>query len=711
MTLLVTMLSLAPTPALAVDEDGSTGDPLQVTIDRLRPGVIPARGPLVVRGTITNTSESTWTTLQVYLLTSFAPITSAEELAEAAALDPLASVGDRLAEIGQFVDLPDELGPGDSTSYRLRIPRSELEISGDPGVYWLGVQVLGTEDGLRVDGADGRARTFAPLMRQRRPPSTSLSLSLPLRAPISYDAEGRVVDAAGWRRALRPTGRLGRLLEFSREAGSFPLTWVLDPALTDLAGALAAGDPGYFLGPTIEPEVPAEETDATGDGADPETTTTEPDADPVAGTDTATEFLAGLTSGGGDRDLLALPYGDVDVAATLASGGTDLLEAAQDRSAGLLESLGLDARPVVRPLSGSLPWSALTGLDPEVGVLLADTAVDLPGPRADVTDGPALVLLDSAAASGGPVGSPASSPLELRQRLLAEAALHALSPERALPLVVSLPDPWNPGKGWRRAEFFEGLDVPWLTGVPLSDVLDRFTDQRLEPGSELLREEPADAGGTTGLGAVHLSDARDLIAAGQDLDALLPENDTLADQVQAYALLGLSTQQRREPVTVSMRTRAITRALTDLMAKVTVSGPTFVTLTGEDGPFQVTVSNGLDQTVEVAVDARVDRGDPLQIAASDPITVPGGERRSIRMQATADRIGVWSVDLRSVSVDGRPLGSTAELRIRSSQIGQYVWGAIGVGGVLLVVLLVIRIRRRLRARRSTHGPVLKQADE
>ena len=61
--------------------------------------------------------------------------------------------------------------------------------------------------------------------------------------------------------------------------------------------------------------------------------------------------------------------------------------------------------------------------------------------------------------------------LGVRQRLLAESALHALSPQRRQPLVVSLPAGWDPGSDWASSRFFAGLDQPWLQLVDLPSVL------------------------------------------------------------------------------------------------------------------------------------------------------------------------------------------------------------------------------------------------
>ena len=82
----------------------------------------------------------------------------------------------------------------------------------------------------------------------------------------------------------------------------------------------------------------------------------------------------------------------------------------------------------------------------------------------------------------------------------------------------------------------------------------------------------------------------------------------------------------------------------------------------------------------------------------------------MRLHANASRIGVWPVELQPVNADGTPLGSSAEFKIRSSHVGQYIWAVLGGGTLLLVILIVIRVGRKVKARQSTHGPLLKQEE-
>ncbi len=687
----------------AVPAAAAEGDPLRVTIDRLAPSVIPQRGPLVVSGRITNTTDQVWSDLKVYLHTSFTPFTTEAELLEATATDPTSYIGDRLAEPGQFQALTTTLAPGDSVRYRLRLPRGQLNIADEPGVYWVGVQVLGAQEGERLDGADGRARTLVPLMRPNGPRSTSLALTLPFRARIFYDRDGKAQLTSVWHRALSDRGRFGRLLELARSAGSYPLTLVVDPALLDLARTLAADNPGYSLAPTTEPaETPSPSATATDEPEEP----TDPE-EPVEQSPEAAEverWLRSFLDEAGRRDVLSLPYGDVDVAAAFTASYGEVVESSLGLTTRSLEALGLRATPVVDPPDGALPWPALDGLDDAVPVLLNDRAVLAAGPSVDVQSGPSLTVTDSSADDGIPGLEEPTNALAMRQRILAEAALHALSPDRDQPLFVQLPNRWEPGRAWERSDFFEGLDQPWLIPANAGALV------RSRPADSLLLQDSEDLvydDQTPAIPAANFVAANNLVRAGLTLDVLLPENDTIAEQLAGLAYLGTSAQHRDEPVAAGERTKAIALAVGDLMEEVTVSGPAFVTMSSEDGPFQVTIRNGLDQPVTVAVRANAIGTDRLRIPSPEPITLEPGQRHPFRMHANSSTVGIWPVVLQPVNVDGTPLGASIEMKVRSSHVGQFIWGVLGGGTLLLFVLIVFRVRRKVRARQSTHGPLLK----
>ncbi len=270
---LLLLAGLGPATATAAPTTAApTTDspPLRVTIDTLTPSTVPQRGRVTMTGEITNTSSDTWTNLQVYMLRSTTPITSAAALAEAAATDPAAPVGSRITTTGYYQDIGD-LAPGQSTSYLLSVPRRELGISGEPGVYWFGVHVLGALDGMRDAIADGRARTFMPLVPPRTP-TTRLALVLPLRAPVRRDAEGQLLHLRDWQGLLAPEGRLGRLLDLGGQARSRPVTWVVDPAVLDAARSVAGQNPPLDLAPTPE-------EDQTGSSPSPSTGSSPPEPD------------------------------------------------------------------------------------------------------------------------------------------------------------------------------------------------------------------------------------------------------------------------------------------------------------------------------------------------------------------------------------------------------------------------------------------------
>jgi len=81
----------------------------------------------------------------------------------------------------------------------------------------------------------------------------------------------------------------------------------------------------------------------------------------------------------------------------------------------------------------------------------------------------------------------------------------------------------------------------------------------------------------------------------------------------------------------------------------------------------------------------------------------------MRIHAAASDIGIHLVTLQPVSGDGSPVGEVSTLSIRSSKVGLILWVVMGVGGAVLLVMVVLRIRQRIRQRRRTHGPLLQRA--
>ena len=164
-------------------------------------------------------------------------MTSVAELDAAAQALPDQVIGERIVEVSDHIE---QLVPGEVQPYTLRVPRRFLGRT--EGVHWLGVHALGENVDGRDDRADGRARTFIPLVDDGRP-ALPTALVLQLRKRIVYTADGRVDQPARWAVDLAPGGRLSTVLEMGVEAGSRPMTWLMDPAVIAAVNSLVAGNP------------------------------------------------------------------------------------------------------------------------------------------------------------------------------------------------------------------------------------------------------------------------------------------------------------------------------------------------------------------------------------------------------------------------------------------------------------------------------------
>jgi hypothetical protein len=96
----------------------------------------------------------------------------------------------------------------------------------------------------------------------------------------------------------------------------------------------------------------------------------------------------------------------------------------------------------------------------------------------------------------------------------------------------------------------------------------------------------------------------------------------------------------------------------------------------------------------------------VRIADVAPVALGAGRRTSVRLRARSDDIGVHAVSLTPTNADGVPLGTSTQLSVRTSNVSTVIWVVMAVGGGLLLLAIVIRLLRRVRLRRATHGPRL-----
>ncbi len=701
-TVLPAVLAGPGTSAAAAPPDEDS--PLTVTIDSLSPAALPGTGPITLTGSVTNRDELPWTTVNLYPFVSDVPITSTAELAEAAEVPAEADVGARIVEVDDTVEV---LEPGETARFTLRVPRRFLP--SEAGVYWFGVHALGQGPDGRDVSADGRARTFLPVVPRTDGREVEVALVIPLRRALTREPDGSLADVAGWQRTLEPDGMLHSLVDLGAAAGDRDLTWLVDPALVEAVQRLADGNPPRSLDPTVEPgpiepsgsapggegQGEAEEEPSGEPSPDAGAPRHEPSAQEQEVAEAARAWLSRVSEAVEGDQVLVLPYGDVDVAAGAAEA-PELLERARTRADEATSAWEVPTSPAIGSPTGFLDPGALPLREPGTTVLVTDRMFAEDAPAVAVTDEGPLVVTSSGAASGGPGPDDPLAVVALRQRILAEAAARLLSPGR-LPLVVQLPAGWAPSSV---SDFYDALDQEWVDLVTVAEAADRRgTRVRLDeldvPRWQERRRLDAEA----------VDAASELIDAGSVLQHVLRDNGTVATEVADEALATLSYSARSQPVRARLAAEASARWIDGRLGSITIKGPPGVALSSANGRFGATIANGLDQPVEVSIQALTDDPEAISIQGPETVEVPANGEASVLLDATTRAPGVHNVTL--VLTDHTedpedqhvPLGSTTQVPIRSIQASAVIWVIIGAGALLLLGAVALRVIRRVRATR------------
>ena len=693
----------AHTAAKAADD----ATPLGVDLIGMNPAVIPDKGDLVIRGVVSNASTEQWTDVNVAPFLSSEPITTRDDLAVAAATEPTDAVGTRLSDPATYVNVGDML-PGQSATFTIRVPRTSMGITGEPGVYWIGVHALGTNADGRDLTADGRARTFIPLVdrRQARRSSVDVSLVLPFRERARRASDGSLAGPGRWESLTSTEGRLRQLADFAASAAGAPVTWEVDPAVLDALEDFGRGNPTLSLGATqrTEETSPSPSPDDAGSATpdpssaseagssaeagpdanaslEPDRAEDQPDAEQSAQAASVLATFLGVIRG---STLLTLPYGDPDVAALLRDRPS-LLTRAQALATRRMQARGLDGLPTVATPDAVFDPDLLGEVDPSTLFVLGDGGDQSAAPFGRLPTGQPLVLTDERTSTGGPAPTGAAEPLALRQRILAEAALD-LDEQR--PIVVRFPMRWEPGVNWREADFFQALRRSWIRLAPVRADATTTYDGDLPYGRAQRSQEIA---------ASNVADTRALARTGDVLGNLLVNKNDVQDRLTGAALQGSAYSARENPIQAADRVRDLDRTVRARMNEVQVTGTDFVTLSGGSGTLTVNLVNGLAQPISVGLRTRTD-SPAVRVESADPVALAPGQRTTLRL-AVRSSTGLHEVTMLPVTGNDQVAGRPLRFNVRTSQVGQVIWYVLIGGGALLVVMILRRIVLRIRNRR------------
>ena len=729
LTVLQPAVALAPGPT-----SRAQAEPLRVHLDAISP-TLPRKGTLEISGTVTNTTPSDYTRVNLLAFSSAAPITNSQTLAASAAVPPEEYVGERVTVPGTFATI-DLLPAGGSATFSVSVPVELLYATGEPGVYWVGIHAFGDGPEPRDIVADGRARTFIPAL-PRDEASMEAAVILPLRGRVWYEPDGTLGGTDRWLRWLSDGGRLDTALDIADAAGSNTYTWLVDPAILMAVTRLQHGNPPRSLAP--DPAVPDQQpTEPTPEGeesgGEPAAPTPNPLLPPVespteeeqaqdqdeeqSGAEAAAEaeaaelasaaeaWLARFTAASAARPVLALPYGDLDVSAAVRNR-PERFEQARARTEVVMNHLGIPFQHALAPENDVLSSEALlatpapTPTTPGTTILMGDTvAFASPPMTANSTVrllGHKVVVTSTGAQSGGPAPTRAHDPLAMRQRLLSEAALRVLDGSTA-PIVVTLPSGWSPEDA---GALFSAFDERWLSSVAVADVAGRQAVG--VPGSALAYTEEDMAGE---LGAANFLAADRLSQAAALLEEVLAAETTVQQQVDDELLVTLSQQHRDRARPAQRSAGAMREHIVDQLGAIRIEANRKVTLSSDSGRIGATLVNGLDQPVVVRVDATSDGEMTFAVVGDELRRLAPGSRTRVNFKASAERAGVHNVrfSVRSGTTNSA-LGSSARLPVRAAQVSGLIWVVMAAGAALLLSAAGLRLWRQVRRRTdSTDAP-------
>ncbi|NUS13421.1 MAG: hypothetical protein HOY69_18805 [Streptomyces sp.] len=692
-TLLAGLLQAATAaPSQAATPTGSRT--VSVSVDALTPRIPAKGGTITVSGRLTNNGKTEITGAHVGLRTrSDGPLKTRSAIKNAAARSGYSYAQDGDEVEGHTTAVPD-LPPGGQGTFSVTVPVSALHMA-DAGVYQLGVALEGSTPSQPDAHVLGIKRTFLPWYGDNDATSTKhtkISYLWPLtdrshiaprgdtdsqRSPIFMDDELATELAAG--------GRLRTMVDLAR---NLPVTWVIDP---DLLATVEFMTKGYRV---------------AGPGGDVTKTT------PGTGTTAAKEWLNALrTSVAGDT-VIALPFGDTDIA-SLAHQGHSVPGTMTHLATGI--SLGLST---VETILGDVPvddvaWPVDGAIDPSVvSVARAGGAKQIiarsdtfhesdsldytPTAARPIGGGMTAVVSDAtlSTAFSGDMQDPQSADLAV-QGFIAQTLMITLeAPERQRTVVVAPQRMPSVAQAQAMAEaIHETSSAQWATPVYFDEAASAHPDARANrtvpssksyPAKLRKQELPTDA----------FKQIQQTQGGLNNFVVILTRKDRVTVPFGNAVLRSMSTSWRGDPSGAEGYRDAIGFYLQDLISSVHIIEKTTLTLSGRSGTIPVTVKNELSQPVNLVL--KLTSGANIRLGIKDskqPITIEGGHTRTLKFQTKASANGTVWITAHLYTVDNRLYGNTVTFDVHINKVTDLVMLIIGAG-LLLLVLAGVRIYRQ-----------------
>ncbi|RKN36057.1 hypothetical protein D7294_30135 [Streptomyces hoynatensis] len=683
-------------PSQAPAEEAIDDHTATVSITEVSPEVPDEDDTLTIRGTLTNDGSSP---IQESSVAARQPValSSREAMDEAMARTGFGNTvldGAIVRNHGQDIGT---IEPGMSRTFVLHVPVSELTL-GEDGVYQLEVSLLGHTEDRQWDQNLGIGRTLLPW----HPDGSGAALPTKLTVLWPLISTTHLTSNTGSDATQTPEflddsllseiSPGGRLYEMVKLGAELPVTWVVDP---DLLASVDAMTEGYL--------VPAEEGDEL-----------------VAGTgqDEARAFLLALRNAVRDQEVVALPFGDPDVA-SLAHRGEDVRGAlghftsASAMAADTVETV-LDVTP-----STDYAWPVEGALDPEIVSVATSAGADHVIARSDslrpgdisytpnavrsIGGGTSAIVADAGLSTlfEGDMSRTGSAALAQQELLAQTLAITGEAPSEQRSIVLAPQRMPTAAQADAMAAALTTLEeqAGWVELTGLSDAAAAEPDPAANHRVPSARDYPERLRDQE-LPTSAYQFMRETNRTLDDFTVILSQPDRVAAPVGNAIRREMSTSWRDDSEAAEAYRTAVQSDLDDLIGQVHLVQKSPITLSGRSATIPVTVQNNLVQDVQ-GLELRLtsSRSLSLQVDDAEDVAISGGHSQSVKLSATARSNGKTVLQAQLFTADGTPLGEPMTFQADVTSITSAVMMVIA-GGLLLVVLAGIRMyTQRKRAAR------------
>lgn len=675
---------------------GSGSRTAAVTLDKVDPRVPVKGGSVTVSGTVTNNSKSTITGAHVGVrIAPGGPLTSRSAMKSATARSGYTSYLDGSEIDGHTVGLA-RIPAGESTSFTLKVPVKSLGLDA-AGVYQFGVTLDGETAAEPGEHVLGIKRTFLPWYDSdtNTAKATQINYLWPLTDRPHVAARGDTDSQQSpifldddLAKELAPGGRLQVMVDLAK---SLPVTWAIDPDL--LASVDFMTKPYRVAGP----------------GGDI-TRTTE-----GTGTAVANAWLNSLKSAVAGDQVIALPFGDTDLASVAhvglrVSGTRNHLKSAGELGVNALDTiLGTNA-------TSDVAWPVDGAVDPDIvsvartggakriiarsdSIVEGDSLSYTPSAARPIGHGVTAVVADESLSTAFNGDMLRAEPANLAvQSFIAQTLMITMqAPEKQRSVMVTPERMPTVSQAQAMAEAIGAVDTSaWAATVDF----DTVAKAKADPDAN--RKVPSTKRYPKALRKQELpEEVFKLIRETQNgLNGFVPvltDKDKVTVPFGNSVLRAMSAGWRGEPADAVRFAGSIGDYLTDLIDAVHILPKTTLTLSGRSGTIPVTVKNELNQPVTGLVlrltsntDIRLEIKNPQQ-----PITIDGGHTRTLKFQTSASANGRVTVTAALYTTEGALYRNSriVEFDVKITKVTDLVMLIIAAG-LLLLVLAGVRIYRQ-----------------